>query len=287
MKPILLEWGPIRIGSYGVLLALAFLSSIAITNREFRRNQADADLAWDIYLMAMVGGLVGSRGLFLIENWHQFLREPLGLIFSASGFSVIGGYVLALGLCIIRIRRSPYSFIRMADLCVPGMAVGYAVGRLGCITAGDGCYGLPTTGPFGMCFPNGLVPTLSEKNGFLREKFIALFPGTPVPADIPVLPTPLFESLSQWTLLALLLFLPWQIGRGRRFGFFLLWFGVSRFLVEFIRLNPLFMWGLTSDQFLAAVFALLGGIFLLYPPGSLMENPISATQEAKTAPAQE
>ena len=269
MKPILWEWGPIRIGSYGVLLALAFVSSILITNREFRRNHADVDLAWDIYLMAMAGGLVGSRGLFIIENWSQFLQDPLPMIFAASGFSVIGGYVLALGLCVIRIRYSPYSFVRLADLCVPGMAVGYAVGRLGCITAGDGCYGVPTQGPFGMCFPNGLVPTLSAKNHFLREKFMTFFPGTPIPHDIPVMPTPLFEWLSQWILLGLLLILPWQIGRGRRFGFFLLWFGVSRFLVEFIRLNPVLLWGLTSDQFLAAVFALLGLALFLKPPGTV------------------
>jgi phosphatidylglycerol:prolipoprotein diacylglycerol transferase len=262
MKPILFEWGPIRIGSYGVLLASAFIGSILITNREFRKNNENLDLAWDIYILAIVGGLVGSRALYLVERWRDVLSDPFGTIVSSAGFSVIGGYVLAITLCAIRFRRANVSFLRMGDLCAPGMTIGYAIGRLGCITAGDGCYGLPTLSWVGMTFPNGLVSTLSAQNPLLRQKFVQLFPNLSVPTDIAVHPTPLYESLSQWVLLAILLATSWNMGKGRRFAFFLLWFGTSRFWIEFIRLNPVGPWGLTSDQWLS-LGAFGAGLILL------------------------
>lgn len=251
MYPILFTFGPIRIGSYGVLLAIAFAVAIVITNREFRRHGLDTTLAWDIYLLSIVGGLIGSRLLYITEHFEAFLRQPFSFIFSATGFSVIGGYLLALILCWVRIRREKEPFFKIADLCAPGMAVGYAIGRLGCIAAGDGCYGLPTLAWCGMTFPHGLVSTLSTQNRLLAKLFTELYPGIPVPEDIPVHPTPLYESISSFVLLAVLLSARWSIGSGRRLAFFLLWFGTARFAVEFIRLNPVVCCGLTSDQLLS------------------------------------
>ncbi|HEY9068933.1 MAG TPA: prolipoprotein diacylglyceryl transferase family protein [Candidatus Ozemobacteraceae bacterium] len=267
MHPILFEYGPIRIGSYGVLLALAFLSAIFFTNREFRKNAADPALAWDIYLLAIIGGLVGSRLLFILELPDQFLKAPIETLFGSTGFSVIGGYLLAFLLSWLRVRASGEPFFRIADLTAPGMAVGYAVGRLGCIAAGDGCYGIPTLSGCAMHFPNGLVSTLSAKNPLLSRLFTELFPGTPVPVDIGVHPTPLYESISHIILLAILLLPGWKIGPGRRLAFFLCWFGTSRFLVEFIRLNPPSWLGLTSDHWLSILIVAIGmGLFLRPQP---------------------
>jgi phosphatidylglycerol:prolipoprotein diacylglycerol transferase len=176
---------------------------------------------------------------------------------------VLGGYVLALLLCIIRVRYAGQPFFKIADIYVPGMAVGYSIGRLGCIAAGDGCYGLPCKYPWAMNFPNGLVTTLSAQNHSLAETYRRLFPGEQVPVDISVHPTPLYESLSTFVLLMILLFVGWRIGSGRRFAFFLIWFGISRFLVEFIRLNPIVLWGLSSSQLLSVFFIVAGVIIML------------------------
>ena len=283
MYPILFEWGPIRIGSYGVMLALAFISAIVLTNREFRKQRLETDLAWDIYLFAIGGGMIGSRILYILENWSDFLRHPTPYLFSVTGFSVIGGYLLAVSLCVVRIRRSGEPFLKIADMCAPGMTSGYAVGRIGCLIAGDGCYGQPTQGWWGMCFPNGLVSTLSQKNHLLRRLYLQLFPGSPVPADIAVHPTPLYETTSHFLLLFFLLWCTWRIGTGRRFAFFLGWFGISRFLVEFIRLNPPGPLGLTSDQWLAGALVLVALTMRVVFPvkhvpdtggsGSASENP--------------
>ena len=263
MYPILFEIGPVRIGSYGVLLAIAFLSAFLLINREFKKNDTDVELAWDLHFLAIFGGMVGSRLLFIFENFSAFLADPLAMIFSTTGFSVLGGYVLALALCIIRVKKAGQPFFRIADLYVPGMAIGYAIGRLGCIAAGDGCYGLPCKLPWAMSFPNGIVSTLSTKNPMLVELYQKIFPGEPIPADISVHPTPLYESISTTILLIILLLPIWNPGNGRRFAFFLLWFGVSRFLVEFIRLNPFVYWGLSSSQVLSIFFFIAGIVILL------------------------
>lgn len=262
MYPYLFKIGPLTIGSYGVILAIAFFSAFMLINWQFRKHGCDEELAWDLHFLAIFGGMVGSRLMHIIENFGEFLNDPMSMIFTTTGFSVLGGYVLALVLCIFRVRYAGQPFFRIADLYVPGMALGYAIGRLGCIAAGDGCYGLPCKLPWAMNFPNGLVTTLSEKNHTLAATYQRLFPGEPVPTDISVHPTPLYESLSTFILLIILLFVGWRIGGGRRFAFFLIWFGISRFLVEFIRLNPVVLWGLSSSQLLS-VFFVLAGVFIM------------------------
>jgi phosphatidylglycerol:prolipoprotein diacylglycerol transferase len=195
----------------------------------------------------------------------------MAMIFSTTGFSVLGGYVLAILLCIVRVRRAGEPFFKIADIYVPGMAIGYAIGRLGCIAAGDGCYGIPCKLPWAMSFPNGLVSTLSAKNPILVSLYVKMFPGEAVPTDISVHPTPLYESISSFVLLFILLLPIWKPGTGRRFAFFLLWFGISRYLVESIRLNPFIYWGLSSSQVLS-IFFVLGAVILFITAAKREKN---------------
>ena len=261
-------------------LAIAFFTAFMVINWQFRKYGCDEELAWDLHFLAIFGGMVGSRLMHIFENFTDFLADPMSMIFSTTGFSVLGGYVLALVLCIVRVRYSGQPFFKIADIYVPGMAVGYAIGRLGCIAAGDGCYGLPCKLPWAMSFPQGLVPTLSAKNNTLAETYARLFPGEAVPTDISVHPTPLYESLSTLILIGFLLFVGWRIGGGRRFAFFLIWFGVSRFLVEIIRLNPFIYWGLSSSQLLSIFFIIAGIVIMLGSKGRLENLPNISQQPA-------
>ncbi len=258
MCPILFELGPLKIGSYGVLLALGFLTGIWLINREFKKGGFDVEIAWDIYFLIVFGGMVGSRLLFIFENFSDFLASPSSMIFSTTGFSVLGGYILAFILCTLRVKYAGIKFFKAADMCAPGLSLGYAVGRLGCITSGDGCYGIPTKVAWGMHFPNGLVSTLAAKNALLVSKFAEIFPGESIPNDICVHPTPIYESISNVILAGILLLPIWKIGAGKRLGFFVCWFGLSRLLVEFIRLNPIAAYGLTSNQYISMVFICIG-----------------------------
>ena len=259
MHPILFQIGSVKIGSYGVMLAIAFLSAFLLVNRQFKKAGVSVDLGWDLHFLAVFGGMVGSRIMYILENIPDFLNDPIHtLFFSNTGFSVLGGYVMAFGLCIWRVKKSGEPFFKLADLYAPGLALGYVFGRIGCIFAGDGCYGLPCKLPWAMSFPNGIVPTLSSTNPMLVAKYKEIFPNESVPSDIRVHPTPLYESLSSLVLCMILLFASWKIGKGNRFAFFLIWFGVSRFFVEFIRLNPFDCFGMTSSQCLAITFIASG-----------------------------
>ncbi|OGK08078.1 MAG: hypothetical protein A2W80_00080 [Candidatus Riflebacteria bacterium GWC2_50_8] len=278
MHPYLFSIGPLTIGSYGVTLAIAFFTAFMVINWQFRKYGCDEELAWDLHFLAIFGGMVGSRLMHILENLREFLADPMPMIFSTTGFSVLGGYVLALILCIVRVRYAGQPFFKIADIYVPGMAVGYAIGRLGCIVAGDGCYGLPCKLPWAMSFPKGLVPTLSAKNSTLAETYTRLFPGEAVPTDINVHPTPLYESFSTLILLGFLLFVGWRIGGGRRFAFFLIWFGVSRFFVEFIRLNPFIYWGLSSSQLLS-IFFVIAGIIIMLGSKARLQNLQNISQQ--------
>ena len=134
--------------------------------------------------------------------------------------------------------------LEMLDAASPAAALGYGIGRLGCLISGDGDYGIPTTLPWGMAFPNGLVPTTDR-----------------------VHPTPLYELL---VAVALFYFL-WRLGAralrehrpdGLVFANFLLWTGVARFLVEIIRINPSRLLGLTNAQVASLASVVAGGVLL-------------------------
>lgn len=261
MHPILFQIGSIKIGSYGVMLSIAFISAFLLVNKQFKKANVSVDLAWDLHFLAIFGGMVGSRIMYILENIPEFLKDPTHMMFlSTTGFSVLGGYVLAFALCFWRVKKSGEHFFKLADLYAPGLALGYVLGRLGCVFAGDGCYGIPCKLPWAMSFPNGVFPTLSSSNPLLVAKFKEVFPGEAIPTDIYVHPTPLYESFSSFVLCMILLFGTWQIGKGNRFAFFLIWFGVARFFIEFIRLNPFDCFGMTSSQCLAIAFIIVGTI---------------------------
>jgi len=165
------------------------------------------------------------------------------MIFSGAGLSVYGGFVLAILVSIYVIKKSNENILTVLDLASPPMALGYAIGRLGCHVSGDGCYGIATSSFLGMAYPNGIVPSTAE-----------------------VLPTPLFESLFSFIIVIFLLQLrKKELTNGKIFFIYLILNGCARFTVEFIRLNPEVAFSLTQAQMVAILFFTTGllGLFLI------------------------
>jgi len=163
------------------------------------------------------------------------------MLFDRSGFAWYGGLVAGILTLMWQGREAGTGTLGMLDLAAPSAAMGYGVGRIGCLVSGDGDYGKPTTLPWGMSFPHGLVPTLDR-----------------------VHPTPIYEFLGAMAIAAILWWFAGKRG-GRRLGevtaLYLMLSGVARFLVEFIRINPPIFHGLTNAQ-LASIGSVLFGIGL-------------------------
>jgi phosphatidylglycerol:prolipoprotein diacylglycerol transferase len=229
--------GPITLGTFGIMMAAAFLSVIPVLTRDARRRDLRIDPT-NIVVVAAFCGIAGAKLYFGLEHWNELLAEPADILFSPYGFTWFGGLLGALlGLWILA-RRSRMTYLEMLDLCAPAAALGYAIGRIGCLISGDGDYGTPTDLPWGMSFPDGLVPTTER-----------------------VHPTPIYEMLAG---LGIFWFL-WKRGvrnTGDTVGWYLVLSGIARFLVEFIRLNERVLWGLTNAQ-LASLGSIIIGTALV------------------------
>ena len=241
MHPVLFEWNGITIGAYGVMLALAFLAADVLFRREMRRRGQNLDTATRVFWAAVIGGVVGGKALYLLDHWSEFLGDPGGVLLSTQGFAAYGGFILAIAAILWIIRRSGDDPAQVFDAAAPSLALAYGIARIGCQLAGDGCYGMPTDLPWGMSYPDGIVPTAAR-----------------------VHPTPLYEAAWSWALFALL----WR--RRTRvetpFGLFFAWLflaAAGRFAVEFIRLNPRVWLDLTSSQWIALASLLAATAFWL------------------------
>jgi phosphatidylglycerol---prolipoprotein diacylglyceryl transferase len=227
--------GPLTIQTFGICFAVGFLVAAAIIARRLRELGEPPEWAWELTFSVMVGGLVGSRLDFMLENWGDVKHDPLGNLFSGSGLVWYGGVVGGALGAVLWARRRHYVHWGLADLASVPLALGYAIGRIGCQLSGDGDYGIHSTLPWAMAYPKGTVPTTVE-----------------------VHPTPIYETLAMG-LVALVL---WQyrdrLTGGRLFALYLVLAGIERLLVEFIRRNDEVALGLTLPQLLSIGMIIFG-----------------------------
>jgi phosphatidylglycerol:prolipoprotein diacylglycerol transferase len=241
MIPYLHIWS-LNLPTFGLMLWLAAVAAAVVMDRSFRRAGIDCD-AVGMVAVAVVAGVAGAKLWHVLDSPAEFREIGWRVLWDSAGFAWFGGLTFGIGALILQARRVHIGGLRMLDLASPAAAVGYAIGRIGCLLSGDGCYGLPTTLPWGMSFPNGLEPT---------------------PPGVRVHPTPLYEFamglLIGWWL--------WIRGRKARpsgwiLGEYLVLSGIARFMVEFIRRNPPVLWGLSNAQ-LASAGSVVVGLALIF-----------------------
>jgi phosphatidylglycerol:prolipoprotein diacylglycerol transferase len=230
-----IDIGPLELKTFGICFAAAFLASGLIVGRRFRELGKPADWTYEMVFAALIGGLVGSRLDYVLQNWDKVSDDLLGNIVSGSGLVWFGGLVGgALGV-ILWARWRGFLGWRLFDTAAVPLAVGYAIGRVGCQLSGDGDYGTPSDLPWAMSYPEGTVPTTDD-----------------------VHPTPVYETLAMGLAGVVLWRLRDRFAAGVLFGLYLMIAGVERFLIEFIRRNDDVVAGLTQAQLIALVLLGLG-----------------------------
>jgi len=234
-----IDLGPITLQTFGLMFGLAFIAAGWLLWKRFGELDRVPDWSYEMAFVAALGGLIGSRIDFLIQNWDEVSDDILGSLFSGSGLVWYGGVIGGALAVILWARWRGILNLGLLDLAAAPLALGYAIGRIGCQLSGDGDYGVPWDGPWAMAYPNGTVPTTEE-----------------------VHPTPVYETLAMGGVAWLLWSWRDRFPLGVLFGIYLTLAGLERFLIEFIRRNEDVALGLTQAQFFSIAMFVLGAAMI-------------------------
>jgi phosphatidylglycerol---prolipoprotein diacylglyceryl transferase len=271
--------GPVHLGTFGLLLWLAAVAATVVLHKNFVRNGVDAD-ALSVVAFVVIAGVLGAKTWHELQNpadltaamrqigapgWHRPVAVAMGFLhWFQAGFAWFGGMLAGIAMLMWQGREAKpagltgwLASVRMLDLAAPAAAVGYGVGRIGCLTSGDGDYGINTTLQWGVHMAkDALVP--------------------PTPPNALVQPTPVYELLFALALAWLL----WQLAKKARpvgwiTGVYLVLSGVGRFLVEFVRVNPRLYWGMSNAQVAALGSAVVGVVVMVIAArGKVVAAPV-------------
>lgn len=242
MYPVLLDVGPVKIYSWGFMLAVAILIILWGAGKQYRKAGYPPDTAMDLVLIAVIAGVIGSRVAYiLVYEWDEFLIDPL-IMFQLtdgglSGLMWYGGLTLGFLACWLYVRLKKFDFWEMADLLAPWLALGYALVRVGCFLNGC-CYG-KVAALGGVVFPH--------VDHFSRY------------------PTQLYSTAVN---LALFVFLLYYYQRrkftGEVFSFYFIGYAIYRFLIEFLREGPIVWLVFTPSQTYSFFILPLGLLIYFY-----------------------
>ncbi len=266
MHPKLFEIFGLPVYSFGLMLGTSFIVASLLLTNELKRKKLDPELGSTITLLALFGGVAGSKILYLLENWTFFIADPIGMAFSPGGLTWYGGFLLVALLIYLFAKRKKIKFLTIADATSPGLLWAYGIARIGCHLSGDGDYGFPTSLPWGTDYSNGTYPPSLAFKGF--PEITSRYPHGIVPDNTLCQPTPVYEFI----ICTILFYLLWRnrakiVGTGRMFMWYLVAAGAERFTVEFLRINPRILFGLSEAQLIAAVLVLFGayGLAIISP----------------------
>lgn len=236
MYPVLFRVGSFDVTSFGVLVALAALFGLWLFRRELRLSGLPVD-AGDVALIAVLAGLAGAKLLWVLEHLGE---EPAtSLLLSRAGMSWFGGFAGGLGAGLWVMKRRRWPIIPILSAAVPALALGHAIGRVGCFLVGDD-YGTPSSLPWAVAFPEGAPPTLER-----------------------VHPTQLYEAVALIPIAVVML--RWRrrhVSDAWVVGAYLVSTGLLRFAIEFIRVNERVALGITVAQWAALALCVVGAAFM-------------------------
>lgn len=215
MYPILLKIGKLSLYTYGLFVALGFVTGILVARHEAKRLREDQDKIMDLCFYVLIAAIVGSRLFYVFTNFNMFISDPLEIFRIWNGGLVFyGGFVVALITAIVYVKRKGMSLFKTSDIMAPALAIGHAIGRIGCFFAGC-CYGKSCDLPWAVTFTN---------------------PDSLAPVNIPLHPTQLYAAAAN---LIIFIFV-WVLRNKKKFDGQIFWiyvllYGVARSVIEIFR----------------------------------------------------
>ena len=248
MHPILIEIGPLRIYSYGFMLALSFFVGILLAGRRAERRGVSREIIQDLSVILIILAVIGSRMFYIMthrDHYHSIIDV---IALWEGGATYYGGLVLTIIGALVFLRKKGLSFLKVADICAPSIALGIFLTRIGCFLSGC-CFGTPTGCPLGVSFP------ADSPAGYA-------FPGSAVH------PAQLYSSFYGIVIfIALILFDRRKSREGALFALLCLLYGAARFTVDFFRYydeSAMATDSLTVNQIMSVALVLFGAALLLF-----------------------
>lgn len=222
------------------MAAIAFLVAGWLTGKEMDRVGLPGEAASNMVFWAAVGGIVGSKLWYVLQDPAALAHDPIGMVFSGSGVVWYGGLLGGTAAVTWVMHRNHLPWLRTVDCIAPALALAHGIGRIGCQLAGDGDWGSVTTVPWGMSYPNAII-------------------GWPYPPGVRVHPAPLYEMLAYFAVFAIL----WSMRTrphppGTIFWSYLILAPAARFIIEFYRINPAHAFGLSTAQWFSLLLIAFG-----------------------------
>jgi phosphatidylglycerol:prolipoprotein diacylglycerol transferase len=261
MLPKLISIGSFYIPTYGVLVALGFLAGLWITTRLARQAKLPPEQITNLAVYCAIGGIAGAKLFMFLFDLGYYVRNP-SQIFTLETLQAAGvfhgGFILALLVAYLYMRRQQLPVLATMDVFAPGVALGQAIGRLGCFAAGC-CWGKACYLPWGVRF---------------RSDFAA-----PVPLDTPLHPVQLYESAADLLIFAVLYRYFHRAHRsGTVIGGYLILYSTARFLIEFFREHEQSLVGPFSlTQWIALGLLALGALIMLRAPAATLRPELQKT----------
>ena len=233
----ILTIGKLTIHGYGLMIAIGILAAVFVAMYRAKRREMDQEPILDIVLIAMIGGFLGSKILYIIVEWKEFIKNPMHFL-GGGGFVVYGGIILGLTVAFLYFKFKKLDFFAYMDLSMPSVSIAQGIGRIGCFLAGC-CYGAETDSALGVVFPQGSL----------------------APAGVKLWPTQLFMSAGNLCIAAILIVASLKLKKkGQVSALYMILYSAGRFGVEFFRADHRGSVGVFSTSQFISLFIFAIGI---------------------------